>query len=538
MQRTRYLQLLALTGALMLAGSSTVSFADELPPSKSLPDGWKEVNLTGGSGNLAVDGTGPTAVWTMNVNGDDIQGTADRGYFVYTTLPGDGGITARILSQTGGRTDGWTKTGVMLRENDTPGAAMATINQAALQNGAETLFRTEQDGDASKHEAGVFGHGVPQWLRVQRQGQKYQLLLSDDGKQWRLIKEETLPIDASKPVLAGLDGSTAAGGNFLPGTATFDNVSVSSDVIVLPRELGPVEAIPGSGAVLLTYGTVPNAAGYNIYRRLATDTPDKAVLVNSTPTPNGWLIDDNGGQGLANGVELVYQVKAVMKDASGSLSEGSTSAPVLALPQTPILGGLYSYDIGTSTPGSTALDNNGVLTISGSGNDIQGINDQFRFVATPMSGDYSITAKILDKPAPGPGNTSAWIKAGVMIRESLAPGSRMTDVFLTSGNGIGMENRRGYRLHDEQVVDAASYGSTNPVADTDVTVPVWLRITRSGDNLEGAYSTDGTTYTNIDPPNGTTPGLSPFTYAGLAVTAQHEGALGIAKFDANSVKIQ
>lgn len=34
----------------------------------------------------------------MNVNGDDIQGTNDRGYFVYTTLPGDGGITARILS--------------------------------------------------------------------------------------------------------------------------------------------------------------------------------------------------------------------------------------------------------------------------------------------------------------------------------------------------------------------------------------------------------------------------------------------------------
>jgi hypothetical protein len=86
------------------------------------------VNLTTGSGDTSVSGTGPTSVLTMNVNGDDIQGTADRGYFVYTSLPGDGGITARILSQTGGRLDGWMKTGVMLRENDTAGAAMATIN--------------------------------------------------------------------------------------------------------------------------------------------------------------------------------------------------------------------------------------------------------------------------------------------------------------------------------------------------------------------------------------------------------------------------
>jgi hypothetical protein len=42
----------------------------------------------------------------------------------------------------------------------------------------------------------------------------------------------TLSIDASKPILAGLDGSTAAGGDFLPGTATFDNVTISSEVVV------------------------------------------------------------------------------------------------------------------------------------------------------------------------------------------------------------------------------------------------------------------------------------------------------------------
>ena len=199
---------------------------------------------------------------------------------------------------------------------------------------------------------------------------------------------------------------------------------------------------------------------------------------------------------------------------------------------------LTSYDIGTQTIGSTVLDNSGVLTISGSGSDIQNISDGMRFVATPMIGDYTITAKVLDKPAPGPNNTQTWIKAGVMIRESLDPGAVMANMFLSSGNGINYEQRRAYRIHDQTVDQNASFGGTTPVADGDVQVPVWLRLTRTGDNIEGGYSTDGTTFTNVDPPNGTYINLSPLTYAGLAVTAHQEGTLGIAKFDASSIKIQ
>jgi hypothetical protein len=369
------------------------------------------------------------------------------------------------------------------------------------------------------------------------------LLLSDDGQQWRLVKELTLGIDPTKPILAGLDGSTAAGGNFLPGTATFDNVSVTSDVIVPPPGLS-LEATPGSGQVLLTYSTALNAVGYHIYRRLATDAPAKAALVNTAKlTPYAWFIDDNGGQGLANGTAFVYQVKAVFKDASGKLTEGAASPQVLAQPQDPILGGLYSMDIGTLTPGSTTLDTSGMLTITGSGNQIAALSDQFRFVATPMSGSFGIMAKIMGKPTPGPGNTQGAIKAGVMIRESLDPGARMADVLLTSGSGILMEDRRGYRMNFEEVGLADSdvahaFGSANPVADADVTAPMWLQLTRSGDILEGGYSTDGTNFTPIDPPNGPIPNLSPITYAGLCVTAGQDGTLASATFDAKSLKIQ
>ena len=57
MQRGRYLPLVALTGALTFAaGMTSIASADELAPSKALPTGWSEVNLTNGSGNLALSG--------------------------------------------------------------------------------------------------------------------------------------------------------------------------------------------------------------------------------------------------------------------------------------------------------------------------------------------------------------------------------------------------------------------------------------------------------------------------------------------------
>jgi hypothetical protein len=181
-------------------------------------------------------------------------------------------------------------------------------------------------------------------MRAQRQNQNYQLLLSEDGKRWQLIKEYTPPIDVGNPILAGLDGSTASGGNFLPGTATFDNVSVSADV-VQPSLNGPVglQAEPGSGKVLLTFLPVANATGYNIYRRQVGQTPDQSVRANAVPTSYAWFVDDTAGSGLPNGAPLIYIVRAVI-GAGDKAIESLDSTPVLSEPQVPIAPGFRSTD--------------------------------------------------------------------------------------------------------------------------------------------------------------------------------------------------
>lgn len=516
-----------LTGLLALAVGTALPVSAGPPPMD-----WKTEDISKPTlpGMTDVTGTGADAKWTITGTGADIGGRTDQFQFAYTTLKGDGGVTARLLMQSGGHNDGWAKTGVMLRESTEPGALMAYI---AYTNGNKLTgsFRVET-GQEPVGSPGAVGRDLsagPIWMRVQRKGQLYQLLLSDDGKIWTLVASRTVPIDASKPVLAGL-AATMHGGD-KPVVATFDNVRVSADLMKpVPAGPTPVQAYPGSGAVLITYGTVANAVGYNIYRQGPDDK--QPVKLNTDPVPYAWFIDPPaGGKALTNGVPYRYSVRAALKDAAGMPTESAPSDVVLAEPQVPIAPGFYSYDLGTLTPGATKLDG-GVLTVTGSGADIWNATDSFRFVGMPVFGDYSLSAKLLEKPALGPDNKSPWVKVGVMIRETLDPGARNGMVAATTGNGVQFQWRRGYRQSDPDSLAAATGTSS---AETQY--PLFLRIDRIGDTLSGFQSTDGTSYTPI----GTAvllPNLAKTTYAGLAVTAQNEGKTATAKFDAASVKIE
>jgi hypothetical protein len=544
MQRDRYLNLAALAGALTLAAGGAHAAAPPAPTAAApvgiftgdtpMSDGAHK-----GSGSITVSGTGAAAVYTVTATGFDIGGNKDRGYFVYTTLPGDGGITARVLTQSGGNPGGWMKNGVMIRDTADSGSVMAAINYTGAGNNTgpnlEPFVRTKANtGPAGGSFARDLAAG-PVWLRVQRQGTTVQTLSSDNGKNWRLVIQGTLPIKANQPVLAGLDASSQS--DTVPEMGTLDNVSVSAD-IVQPSPAGPagLQGLPGSGVVLLIFDTVSNATGYNIYRRQAGETLDKAVLLTANPTPYGWFIDDNQGKGLPNGTPLVYSVRAVF--GTGASATESLDSQIAAVPDVPIpssqpgVPAFRSIDIGTATPGSTTLAG-GVLTITASGQDIWNPTDGFRFVATPRTGDFSLTAKLLVKPATGPGNGSTWVKGGVMIRENLDAGSRNAMVAATSGNGVEFQYRNAYRTGDKAL------HNDNGTNDKKTTYPQWLRITRAGDAIAGFQSADGTNFTQLGKAV-TLTGLSaePNVFAGLALSAQNDGKLGIAKFDAASVMFQ
>jgi hypothetical protein len=182
MQRGRYLNFAALAGALALATGTAVAAA-------TLPPGWTDVTVgkagAKNAGSTVVTGadlTAPAAVWTMTGVGDDVWAPPDRFDFAYTALPGDGGITARLLTQAGGATGGWAKVGTMLRETVDPSAA-DSFN--AYANGAANIlqpsWRQKAGTQSTDNVAGFVtdnpptAHKVsataPLWLRTQRHGQ-------------------------------------------------------------------------------------------------------------------------------------------------------------------------------------------------------------------------------------------------------------------------------------------------------------------------------------------------------------------------------
>jgi hypothetical protein len=369
----------------------------------------------------------------------------------------------------------------------------------------------------------------PFWLRVQHKGTSFQILSSDDGVGWKQWGSQTIAMDVTKPILAGLCVTSHMDGDL--ANATFDNVSVDNSVIV---SLPDLQVFPGSGAVLVSYGSDANAVGYNIYRRAASDTPDKAVLVNaSKPNPYTWFIDDNAGAGLANGTPLIYVVKAVTKDSSGNLVEGAVSQSASVTPQVPVNGRFFAHDIGTSFPGSVTVDASNVLTIKGSGQDIWDQQDGGSYLVAPVSGDYSVSAKILSVPKVDAIADATYAKVGVMIRSGLGQG----DLYAYNFVSANRDPEVLYEFRKTVLNEDGSAGSNSGTSLADTKFPIWLKLTKAGAMIQGFQSNDGTTYTAVGDPVDFVrlPGL---TYAGVVATAHNDGGYVTGQVDATSLAIQ
>jgi len=163
----------------------------------------------------------------------------------------------------------------------------------------------------------------------------------------------------------------------------------------------------------------------------------------------------------------------------------------------------------------------GVITLSGGGADIWGVADEFRFAYKPLNGNGSIVAKIESLE-----NTNVWAKAGIMIRDSVDPGARNAMAYITPDGRVGWQ----YRL-----LPAGTSDSTRSDAGA-VTLPHWLRLTRTGNAIKAEHSSDGTTWeAMVEAANPTEPTVRDILMEstvciGLAVTSHAAGVVTTAEF--------
>ena len=113
-----------------------------------------------------------------------------------------------------------------------------------------------------------------------------------------------------------------------------------------------------------------------------------------------------------------------------------------------------------------------------------------------------------------------WTKAGLMLREGTAPGSRHASIFVTPTTVKGMAFQR------RREVNGLSLNTTGPA----MTAPVWILLKRSGDLISVYYATELSGNPWILIGRDTLPGLAATVNVGLAVSSHVDGTLATARF--------
>ncbi|HZR18875.1 MAG TPA: chitobiase/beta-hexosaminidase C-terminal domain-containing protein [Verrucomicrobiae bacterium] len=173
-------------------------------------------------------------------------------------------------------------------------------------------------------------------------------------------------------------------------------------------------------------------------------------------------------------------------------------------------------DIGSVAAAGGAFYSNGVFIVSGSGADIWNSADGFRYVYQRLTNGCDIRARVTSQ-----GDTDPWAKAGVMVRDSLAPGAAYGYMTITPGNGMDFQYRTANGVAASGNV---SGGGLKPAPNN------WVRLTRTNTTFTAYNSADGVNWTQVGSP--TTLALTNTAYfVGLAVTAHNNGAISTATID-------
>ena len=264
----------------------------------------------------------------------------------------------------------------------------------------------------------------------------------------------------------------------------------------------------GTSGQVLTSGAVP------AYLRVGRYTSGSQVYYPAYTSPDGstWTAVPGSTEVISMTGPLLAGI-AVTSHSQGTASavtldtvsvQATELAPPGACPSA-----WTCADIGTVVPGPGGQTlSGGTWNVTGFGNDIWGTADSFHFVYQALAADGSMSAQIVSQTA-----TSAWAKGGLMMRATTDPGSPYYAIFATPSNGVAVQWR------------AAQGGSSSQVA-TAGTVPVYVKIVRSGTTYSAYTSPDGSTWTLVPNSTKTLANLTGGLLEGFAVTSHNTGQLG------------
>ncbi len=207
---------------------------------------------------------------------------------------------------------------------------------------------------------------------------------------------------------------------------------------------------------------------------------------------------------------------------------GATSGNVLVTVSQDSTNGMYfnvfppswsDLDVGTVGIAGSASYGSDNFTVSGNGSQLWNTADTFNFTYQSLSGDGTIVARLFSLQ----GTSGLLQSAGVMIRETLTPGSTYAAEEY-GNNGFG-----GY--YPSTMWRSSTGGSTSGQSNSGDTerLPLWMKLVRSGSTFTGYESTNGVDWTQV----GSSISISMATnvYIGLFANSGDTSTLGTATFD-------
>ncbi len=272
----------------------------------------------------------------------------------------------------------------------------------------------------------------------------------------------------------------------LTGLATYSDTSTLYVACPTPAAPSSLTAISRIDDVFLKWSAPQGdlASGYKVYR---SDFSSGTYQEIASWTDN--TTTEYADTSLSDTKTMFYKVVAL--NSSGKSDFSNVASAAMASADTVLPRDWTFSEIGSATGGKITYANinqNNTFTLKANGIDVWN-PDNFSFASTPVSGDFTIIARLYDvrpnvNTTYGPQDPNE-IKTnyGIMLRENFDPKSCNVAIGLggTGTRGVGITQR------------TTNGGNTSFVAggDSHTWMPVWLKLERIGNQFNGYQSQDG-----------------------------------------------
>jgi phosphatidylserine/phosphatidylglycerophosphate/cardiolipin synthase-like enzyme len=275
-----------------------------------------------------------------------------------------------------------------------------------------------------------------------------------------------------------------------------------------------------SGCGLSSWGWQDNAYGAGALGPLVYFAASGTHTLRVQPREDGLSIDQimlSRGSYLNTSPGATKSDGTIYPERGGTIIGPPPPPPPPSCSASTLPSGWDTRDIGAvGVDGVACYDGaSGTFTAKGSGADIWNKADEFRFAYRSLTGDGSIQVRVASLE-----NVDAWVKSGVMMRETLAANSKHAMMVVSVGKGLAFQRR------------VATGGSTLHTAGGAGTAPRWVRLERVGDLFQAYTSTDGSSWTLVG--TQTIP-MAPDILVGIPITSHRDGVLATATIDSVEV---